>query len=338
MKNYSFKFSVKRDILLLLKQDVYLLFFLLPFLGFTQNKYNATFSTLNKENVDFKVKSLLRLSDDLYTQGKYKEACDTYNAGVSLRDSIMNIENEKKINQLSKQYNTYKIRTQNELLEKDLAYTQLQNERRNIIGLILLVLSLLLLFFIIKTIRRIILKNGNKRDLSQKISIEESQKDEKEKNNQQQQKQRLDQQQKELMSNMLFLMKANEIFNTVNGLFKQKMQSKDEEKCIEKTKEIASILDEYKPDQGWDEFKLYFEKIHTSFYTQLNQLNPELSQLEERLCALVALNMNAVEIAELTNRSVRTIETVIYGIRKKLNIPKELKTVTFLRQFLNVSE
>ena len=44
--------------------------------------------------------------------------------------------------------------------------------------------------------------------------------------------------------------------------------------------------------------------------------------------------MGTKEIAELTNRSVRTVETSIYKIRKKLGMGTEDKTSDFLRRFL----
>lgn len=316
------------------------LFLLLPFflcsLFSHAQKQNGTPSPSDsrQENPNARIHNLIHRSENLSKQGKYKEACDNYNEGIRIKDSLENEENEKKIAQLSQQYNTYKERVQKELIEKDLVFAQLQNERRNIIAAILIILLSSLSVFIILMIRRIWKKNITKQKLNQEIFIKESDKGTKEKTNVQNQEDILEQKHKELMSNMLFLMKANEVLRSVNEEFKRKSLCKDEGERMAITKGMAVMLQNYQPDKGWEEFKLYFEKIHQSFYSQLHTINPELSQLEERLCALVALNMNASGIAELTNRSVRTIETAIYGIRKKLGIPKEVKTVIFLRQFL----
>ncbi|MDR1739137.1 MAG: hypothetical protein LBR45_00060 [Bacteroidales bacterium] len=40
--------------------------------------------------------------------------------------------------------------------------------------------------------------------------------------------------------------------------------------------------------------------------------------------------MSSKEIAQITNRSVRTIETAVYKIRKKLSIPTEMRLSEFL--------
>lgn len=56
--------------------------------------------------------------------------------------------------------------------------------------------------------------------------------------------------------------------------------------------------------------------------------------MEQRLCALLASNLTPKEIAEITNRSPRTIETMIYRIRKKLGLASDVKIPLYLQKFL----
>lgn len=80
-------------------------------------------------------------------------------------------------------------------------------------------------------------------------------------------------------------------------------------------KEVASY------DDLWDIFHVQFEKIHPSFFKKLLARYPTLTQGETRMCAYVMLNMTNKEIAALTRRNVRSVETMRYRLTKKLQLP-----------------
>lgn len=80
-------------------------------------------------------------------------------------------------------------------------------------------------------------------------------------------------------------------------------------------KEVASY------DDLWDIFHVQFEKIHPSFFKKLLSRYPSLTQGETRMCAYVMLNMSNKEIAALTRRNVRSVETMRYRLTKKLQLP-----------------
>ena len=50
------------------------------------------------------------------------------------------------------------------------------------------------------------------------------------------------------------------------------------------------------------------------------------------MAAYILLNLNAKEIAQLTNRSVRTVDTIKYNLRKKLNVSRP--TAVYLREIM----
>ncbi|MBD5357838.1 MAG: hypothetical protein HDR88_12670 [Bacteroides sp.] len=81
-------------------------------------------------------------------------------------------------------------------------------------------------------------------------------------------------------------------------------------------KEVASY------DDLWDIFHLQFEKIHPSFFKKLLSRYPSLTQGETRMCAYVMLNMSNKEIAALTRKNVRSVETMRYRLTKKLQLPQ----------------
>lgn len=80
--------------------------------------------------------------------------------------------------------------------------------------------------------------------------------------------------------------------------------------------------------------KATFDAMYPAFSEKLLQMAPDMNETELRLCIFLALGQSTKDMALLTRRSVRTIETAIYHIRKKLAVPTEEKTSDFLRKFL----
>ncbi len=68
------------------------------------------------------------------------------------------------------------------------------------------------------------------------------------------------------------------------------------------------------------EFKLYFERVHPDFYRNLTALDTELTGRDMRLCALLYLGLNTKEIATLTYREIRSVESARNRLRKKLGL------------------
>ncbi|MEG1572316.1 MAG: hypothetical protein RR328_02095, partial [Bacteroidales bacterium] len=59
--------------------------------------------------------------------------------------------------------------------------------------------------------------------------------------------------------------------------------------------EMESILKDFVPIQSWNEFKVYFEQVDGGFFKHLEQSYPNLTPNEQRLCALIRLNLNTKE-------------------------------------------
>lgn len=83
-------------------------------------------------------------------------------------------------------------------------------------------------------------------------------------------------------------------------------------------------------DKEWEDFKIYFEQVHQSFFVRLKEICPDLTPGELRLCALVKLNLNLKESATILKISPDSVKTARYRLRKKLNIPEEQTLTDFL--------
>jgi len=279
----------------------------------------------------FQVKSsvLTELAQLFYKKQQYRQAYDYLNQGVQLRDSIFSNESIEKISLLSQQFENYKINSEKEYLQKELQVTKLSSQRKSIILTILISLLVILSIIAYILIRRIHIKSLatiKKETEAEQEAIHKGY------------EMSLEEKNRKLASNALFLMKTNEMLTSIEKSIKQLSATHDLDKQKKIADEITSVINLYNSGQGWEEFKYYFEQVHNSFYVNLNKINPTLSQMEQRLCALLLLNMNTKEIAQITNRSVRTIETLIYRLRKNLNIPQEEKTVHFLRKLSDYEE
>ena len=139
---------------------------------------------------------------------------------------------------------------------------------------------------------------------------------------------------RELLSNTISLAKANDtissILSSVESLQKQSSDAKESELLSHIAAQIRTL--DWGENQ-WAAFKLYFEQVHPAFFSKLNKAYPTLTAGENRICAFIVMNLNTKDIAALLNRSPRTIDTIKFRIRRKMGIPKEVSTLSFLLPF-----
>ena len=70
----------------------------------------------------------------------------------------------------------------------------------------------------------------------------------------------------------------------------------------------------------WKDFDSRFNELNDNFITKLVALHPTLSPTEIRLSAMIRMHLSTKEIADITRRSVRTIECTRANIRKKMDL------------------
>jgi DNA-binding CsgD family transcriptional regulator len=81
-----------------------------------------------------------------------------------------------------------------------------------------------------------------------------------------------------------------------------------------------------------EEFEVRFKGVHESFYIKLQDMAPDLTPNELRICAFIRLNLTTKDMALLTNRTIGTIENARITIRKKLKIDKTTNLQKFIIQ------
>ncbi len=135
---------------------------------------------------------------------------------------------------------------------------------------------------------------------------------------------------KELTTNVMYQIRKNELINRIiEKLIGSSHTFKKENQTL--VNEIIKELENTQEDNIWKEFEVRFHQVHNLFYERLNEINPELSTNERRLCAFLRLNMTTKEISSMTGQSLRSIDVARTRLRKKLNLTNsELGLIEFL--------
>lgn len=129
----------------------------------------------------------------------------------------------------------------------------------------------------------------------------------------------LDIKNKELATNVMYQIQKNEMIQDIVQKLHQFSLSapKQNQQWI---MEIVKNLEKTQEKTIWNEFEVRFQQVHNDFYDRLNEINPDLSPNERRLCSFLRLNMTTKEIASITGQSARSIEVARTRLRKKLNL------------------
>lgn len=99
-------------------------------------------------------------------------------------------------------------------------------------------------------------------------------------------------------------------------------------------RQLLSKLEALGSEKGEVEFKHFFERVHPDFYKVLSERWPELTQRDLRLCAFIYLGLNTKEIASITYREVRSVESARNRLRKKLGLENSDDLHSFLQEQL----
>jgi DNA-binding CsgD family transcriptional regulator len=138
---------------------------------------------------------------------------------------------------------------------------------------------------------------------------------------------------REMTTNVMSLMKKNEILTELSRslLELEKTALKSETKNA--LNKIAQKIRKTRDEEISEEFNIRFKEVHSEFYTNLLQQYPDLTPSEQRLCALLRMNMSTKEISELIGNNPSSIDNARSKIRKKFGIPGDVNLISFLSNF-----
>jgi len=134
---------------------------------------------------------------------------------------------------------------------------------------------------------------------------------------------------KELTSYTLNFVQKNELLQQLQ----EKLASAKEatpamrKKILEEMR--RDIRQQVSIDRDWEDFKRYFEEVHTDFQKNLKDKHPDLSSNDLKVCALTRLNLNIKETAGILGISPESAKTARYRLRKKLGLSPEQELLDY---------
>ena len=135
---------------------------------------------------------------------------------------------------------------------------------------------------------------------------------------------------RELTTNVMYLVKKNELL----GFITEKLQNSKSKFTPANRKKVEGIIINLQKNVDkdiWKVFEKRFREVHQDFYDKLVEKFPHLTEKDKKLCALIKLNLNTKEISSLTHLNVNSIEVARTRLRKKLNISNtDISLNTFL--------
>jgi len=135
---------------------------------------------------------------------------------------------------------------------------------------------------------------------------------------------------KKLMTeNALFISRRTELGNNIIEDLKQINRDTNNDYNDRILGAISQLRNLIK-GQEWKEFELRFEEEHSRFREILIRHHSELTPNEVKLCTFLRLDMSSKEISEITQQSVRALETARSRMRKKLGLQRSDNLVQYL--------
>lgn len=249
------------------------------------------------------------LSEYYLSENDYKQTYDYFRIYHQYSDSLLLQNSEKQ--RLATEFDFKLQQRQKEWYEKQ------QRERTYYIligiGLLVLALFLLMLFYLSKAReKRIRLEKKNleleNENLEQDLHLKR----------------------KELTTNVMYLVRKNELIKEVSSRLMETLGNfkPENQKLIHS---IMMDLQHSLDNDIWEEFEVRFNQVHSDFYEQLRKQFPDLTPNEVKLSAFLRLNMSSKEISAITHQSIRSIEVARTRLRKKLELTNtDVGLVAFL--------
>ncbi|QZE15753.1 tetratricopeptide repeat protein [Halosquirtibacter laminarini] len=295
------------------------------------DKYKQAEESAQRANILFesyklksrKLDAILFLSKLYLKQNRYKEAAKYQTEYINLEKLI---ETENSRSEFSKLL--YSIDAFKETQEiKQLRVINSQQTLRTRLLLVLFLISILfIIYFIIsfnqKRKQQQLMNNKTKEIASLELYKKEQ---ENERLNRE-----LNFRNNELASKAISMVKTNEFIDEIIKLLQQLIIPKTAQKSIN---QIIDKLNFFKKDDGWKEFEVRFEKVHSDFYRNIEKSHPNLTPNERKICAFLRLNMTTKEISALTYKSAKSIDVARSRLRKKMDLPRDENLITYLSQF-----
>lgn len=256
----------------------------------------------------------------------YKKAFEYAMLHKNLKDSLKNIEKERFILELRKQYDSDKTRLENERLKMELVSRKRERYGLLAIGLLsLLVILLLLNRQRLRANQAKVLHENEKKTLEareQLANVELSHA-----------RKALQQNEEKMKAHMAGILEKNNLIENLEAQIKA-IEVKDNEAETERSKRLADLRQmKILTEENWRSFRHHFEQVYHGFLDKLMKQYPDLTKGERRLFVLVKLNLSTTEMADILGISADSVKKARYRLRKKLQLTEDQPLTPFIQNF-----
>ena len=302
-------------------------------------KYTKLALSLARDlDLDYQISSALRdLGKTYESMGEFKKALNYKEKARELYESIYNKESSQQLALLEILYDVEQKNAEIKTLE-------LEKKADSSIKWAALITTGMLLIMVVVIINRQRFKSKKNQELLKQKEMLHNKELENAKLNEEHLKMELkhkqlqeehlnleiESQQRSLGARMLQLIEKNKLLEDIRKGMSEISDSLPD-KSQKKIKRVVRGIDHsFNHDKEWEEFRRSFEMIHKEFFEHLKKVNPQLTSNDLRICALIKINLQSKEIAELLSISNDSFRVARYRLRKKLN----LKRGDSLRKYL----
>jgi tetratricopeptide (TPR) repeat protein len=263
------------------------------------------------------------LSSIYYQRRQYQPASQYYRISKFISDSVFNRE---RLMMTSNRSHEFEITREIRQMEHD--YLQEQSSLKKkvmylVFGLIIMAFLVLVISFFFQHAR---LKNSRLL-LQNQMREKENELMARQKENLQY---NLEHKDRLLTTNAMNLAQKNELIRDMHDRLKSviiEVPGKNQEL-------IQGVIGNLKNSLGkneWREFELRFNEIHPDFFKKLKDWFPDLSPSDQKIAALLWLNLSSKEIASITSRTADSVKISRSRLRKKLGLGTDENLVAFLQ-------
>lgn len=138
---------------------------------------------------------------------------------------------------------------------------------------------------------------------------------------------------KELTSHTLHIIQKNQLLEELKRNLTAIIRNDKRDQRKELKQVVTLINVNHNQDKNWNDFRVVFENVHNSFFTNLKKHAENLTPADLRLLALLKMNLDSADIATMIGISQDSLRTSKYRLRQKLQIPEGEQLHSFIQQF-----
>jgi DNA-binding CsgD family transcriptional regulator len=250
---------------------------------------------------------------------RHKEALGYYRQYVAIKDTISSRANEKNVVRMTEQFEFQKLKTEKEMQLQQFEIENLKISKSRKVILVVAVILLLVVFWAMwnrhKLKTKLIIKEKDRLIARQEITLQQHQ---------------FETEKERLVAYAKGLLSSNESLEKKALELEEKLEF-DQVGNSEVDDLVAKMHFAVNGDKDWAAFVLYFEAVYPKFFSLIeSNREVELTNSEQRLLALLKINLSNKEIAGLLNISSDSVIRAKYRLKQKLGFAETKEMLGFL--------